>query len=89
MNSVFPSPAKQAWLDLGYGMFIHFGPNTFAGCGWGDGNFPAEKFNPKSLNIEQWAETAAEAGMKYAVLTTKHHDGFCLWLSEYTEYCVK
>jgi alpha-L-fucosidase len=76
-------------MRLGYGMFIHFGPNTFAGVAWGDGSFPAAKFNPARLDTRQWAGTAAEAGMKYAVLTTKHHDGFCLWPSQFTDYSVK
>ena len=76
-------------MQLGYGMFIHFGPNTFAGVAWGDGRFPAEQFEPRHLDTRQWAATAAEAGMKYAVLTTKHHDGFCLWPSQFTEYSVQ
>ena len=76
-------------MGLGYGMFLHFGPNTFAGVGWGDGTFPAEKFAPSDLDCDQWADVIAEAGMTYAVLTTKHHDGFCLWPSKYTEYSVK
>ena len=84
-----PSAAQKAWMELGYGMFIHFGPNTFSGSAWGDGTFPAAEFNPTQLNCDQWAEVAAEAGMKYAVLTTKHHDGFCLWPSAHTEYSVK
>jgi alpha-L-fucosidase len=84
-----PTAAQQAWMQLGYGMFIHFGPNTFSGVAWGDGSFPADGFNPTQLNCDQWAEVAGEAGMKYAVLTTKHHDGFCLWPSAHTEYSVK
>ena len=76
-------------MKLGYGMFIHFGPNTFAGVAWGDGKFPSEQFDPRRLDTRQWAATAAEAGMKYAVLTTKHHDGFCLWPSQHTEYSIR
>jgi alpha-L-fucosidase len=76
-------------MQLGYGLFIHFGPNTFSGSAWGDGAFPAAQFDPVELNCSQWAEVAAEAGMKYAVLTTKHHDGFCLWPSAHTEYSVE
>ncbi|RYX84446.1 hypothetical protein EON83_09995 [bacterium] len=85
---VGPSAAQKAWMDLGYGMFIHFGPNTFTNQGWGDGKFPASSFEPTKLDVAQWAGVAAEAGMKYAVLTTKHHDGFCLWPSEHTAYSV-
>jgi len=83
-----PSPAQRSWQELGYGLFLHFGPNTFAGVGWGDGRFPAQDFAPADLNPAQWAEMAAEAGMRYAVLTAKHHDGFCLWPSQHTAYSV-
>jgi alpha-L-fucosidase len=81
--------AREQWTELGYGMFIHFGVNTFSGEAWGDGHFPASEFNPGKLNPAQWAEVAVEAGMRYAVLTTKHHDGFCLWPSEHTDYSVR
>lgn len=84
-----PSEPQRRWMDLGYGMFVHFGMNTFRGVAWGDGKAPAAEFDPKGLDVRQWAEVAAEAGMRYAVLTTKHHDGFCLWPSAHTEYSVK
>jgi alpha-L-fucosidase len=84
-----PTSAQQAWMSLGYGMFIHFGPNTLTGSGWGDGKFPPGDFSFQKLDIKQWAHVAAEAGMRYAVLTSKHHDGFCLWPSRYTDYSVK
>lgn len=87
--SIEPSEPQKAWRELKYGMFIHFGPNTLTNSEWGDGRFPLEKIVFPSLSIEQWAETAAKAGMKYAVLTAKHHDGFCLWPSKYTEYCMR
>ncbi len=89
MNDPQPTPAQRAWMDLGYGMFIHFGPNTFTQSGWGDGSFPANRFDPRRLDTDQWAAVAAEAGMRYAVLTAKHHDGFCLWPTRHTEYCVR
>lgn len=75
-------------MKLGYGMFIHFGVNTFARSGWGDGRFPAARFNPQQLDCRQWTSVMAEAGMRYAVLTAKHHDGFCLWPSKHTSYSV-
>jgi alpha-L-fucosidase len=87
--AVGPTAAQKAWMRLGYGMFIHFGPNTILGVGWGDGKFPPARVVFPKLSTRQWAEVAAEAGMKYAVLTTKHHDGFCLWPSKYTDYCIK
>ena len=88
MNNPQPTTAQAAWMELGYGLFLHFGLNTFAGVPWGDGKFPPELVDLKSLDIQQWAGVAAEAGMKYAVLTAKHHDGFCLWPSQYTEYSI-
>jgi alpha-L-fucosidase len=84
-----PTKAQAEWMKLGYGMFLHFGPNTLARVGWGDGKFPASSFQFPKLDCAQWAGVAAEAGMKYAVLTTKHLDGFCLWPSKHTKYCVK
>ena len=82
-----PTPAQRAWMGLGYGMFIHFGPRTLGG-GWGDGAFPLSDVRFPDLSCEQWAEVAAEAGMRYAVLTVKHHDGFCLWPTEHTAFSV-
>ena len=89
MSKCEPTKAQKAWMQLGYGMFIHFGVNTFEGKAWGDGKFNAKQFKPEKLNTRQWAEVAAEAGMKYAVLTAKHHDGFCLWPSKHTGYSVR
>ncbi len=86
MNHV--EAVRKDWQSLGYGLFLHFGPNTFAGVGWGDGKFPASEFAPSELNPAQWADMALEAGMRYAVLTAKHHDGFCLWPSQHTGYSV-
>ncbi len=87
--TIGPTAAQRDWMALGYGMFIHFGPNTLEGKGWGAGTFPAEQLDFPKLDCRQWAEIAAEAGMKYGILTTKHHDGFCLWPSAHTEYSVK
>ncbi len=89
MHNIKPTKAQESWMQLKYGMFLHFGPNTLEGKGWGDGTFPAERFDIKDLDVRQWAEVAKEAGMKYAVLTTKHHDGFCLWPTRFTDYSVK
>ena len=88
MMSAEPTKAQRSWQQLGYGMFIHFGVNTFARSGWGDGRFPAAKFCPQQLDCSQWTAVMAEAGMRYAVLTAKHHDGFCLWPSKHTAYSV-
>ena len=69
--------------------FIHFTVNTFTGSEWGLGDEPESIFNPKELDARQWAKTAAEGGMKGLILTCKHHDGFCLWPSRYTEHSIK
>jgi alpha-L-fucosidase len=88
-SDVKPTKAQADWMKLGYGMFIHFGPNTIRGVSYGDGKFPAQKVTFEKLDVAQWAGVAAEAGMKYAVLTSKHLDGFCLWPSKHTEYSIK
>ena len=87
-NGPQPSAAQKRWMGLQYGMFVHFGLNTFAGVSWGDGTFPAEQFAPSALDTDQWAGVARAAGMRYAILTTKHHDGFCLWPTRLTDYSV-
>lgn len=74
-------------VDLRYGMFICYNIMSY-GAGWGQANYPIDSFNPQQLDCNQWAEAAASAGMKFGLLTTKHHEGFCLWDSEYTEYDV-
>jgi len=83
------SEAQRKWLELKFGMFIHFGLNTFEGKEWGEGNTPLSVFNPTDLNTDQWCEVAAEAGMKYMVLVSKHHDGFCNWHTKQTGYSIK
>lgn len=86
--STEPNKAQQKQIERKYGMFIHFGINTFHDMEWTDGTKPPLSYNPVAIDAEQWIETAKNAGMKYVILTTKHHDGFCLWDSKYTEYDV-
>src|SRR5262245_57917080 len=83
---VAPSEAQAEWIACGYGMFVHFGPWTFTGTG--DGKFPASNFDVPHADPRAWARLAVEAGMRYAVLTAKHVDGFCLWPSAHTDYSM-
>jgi alpha-L-fucosidase len=75
-----PNPVQQQQIrDTRYGMFIHFGINTFVNQEWTDGTVPVEKYAPTELAAEEWVQAARNAGMSHVVLVTKHHDGFCLW----------
>ncbi len=84
-----PSPQQLDWQQMEFYMFVHFNMNTFTNEEWSYGDEPASTFNPTQLDTRQWARVAKEAGMTGIILTAKHHDGFCLWPSEYTDYSVK
>ncbi len=84
-----PSERQLNWHELEYYAFVHFNMNTFSNMEWGFGNEKPELFNPSQLDCRQWARVCKEAGMKGIILTAKHHDGFCLWPSAYTEHSVK
>lgn len=86
--STKPNATQQALQKRGYGMFIHFGINTFCQKEWSDGSVPASVYNPTSLDCDQWVRVARDAGFRYVLLITKHHDGFCLWDSPHTTYDV-
>jgi alpha-L-fucosidase len=83
-------PSKYQWQQINrkYGMFIHFGINTFWDEEWTDGSKPPSSYAPDTIDADQWISTARDAGMKYVILVTKHVDGFCLWKSQYTNYSV-
>jgi alpha-L-fucosidase len=70
---------QQEFLNLRFGMFVHFNMATFQDREWGDPTAPADQFNPTTLDTDQWAQAAKAANMTWGCLTTKHHDGFCIW----------
>ena len=86
--NVRPSQRQLDWYETGFYAFIHFGVNTFTDREWGDGTEPESIFNPVRLDCDQWVRSIKAAGMKGMVLTAKHHDGFCLWPTKYTEHNV-
>ncbi len=86
--SASPGKYQKKQIKRKYGMFVHFGINTFLNEDWSDGSQPASKYIPSTIDAKQWVQIAKSAGMKYIILVTKHHDGFCLWDSKYTEYDV-
>ncbi len=83
-----PSKAQAEMIERKYGMFICFSINTFHDMEWTDGSQPASSYYPTVVDADQWIRVARDAGMKYVLLLTKHHDGFCLWDSELTDYDV-
>jgi len=84
-----PNENQMRWQEMEYYAFLHFSINTFTDQEWGDGDESPNLFNPKDLDCRQWARICKEAGMKGIILTVKHHSGFCLWPSKYTEFSVK
>jgi len=83
-----PSANQMKWHEMEYYLFMHFGPNTFSDLEWGKGTEDPKLFNPTALDCRQWARIARDAGAKGIIITAKHHDGFCLWPSKYSEHTV-
>jgi len=84
-----PTENQLRWQEMEYYSFVHFSLNTYTDQSWGFGNEDVKLFNPKEADCRQWARICKEAGMKGIIITVKHHCGFCLWPSKYTEYSVK
>lgn len=84
-----PTADQMRWQEMEYYSFVHFSLNTYTDQSWGYGDESINLFNPGKLDCRQWARICKQAGMKGIIITAKHHCGFCLWPSKYTEYSVK
>ena len=79
---------QQEFVDLRFGMFVHFGLPTFQEADWTDPDLDPAVFNPTKLDTRQWVETAKSAGAKFICVSVKHHAGFCMWNTATTDYSV-
>ncbi|MBQ2002383.1 MAG: alpha-L-fucosidase [Bacteroidaceae bacterium] len=84
-----PSENQLRWQEMEMYAFLHYSLNTYTDQEWGYGNEPLTLFNPQDLDCHQWVKVCKQAGMKGVIFTAKHHCGFCMWPSQYTEYSVK
>ena len=88
-NKIVPNNRQLNILEMGYYNFIHFGLNTYTGKEWGDGNVDPKNFKLKQLDTDKWVQDLMSTGSKGVIITAKHHDGFCLFNSKYTDYCIR
>jgi len=86
--TVVPSPRQYEWQKMEMTGFIHFGINTFDEVEWGQRTTDITKFNPGKIDVQQWVQVFKDAGFTLIILTCKHHDGFCLWPSKFTDYSI-
>lgn len=84
-----PTERQMLWHAMKYHAFIHFGPNTFTDVEWGHGDESPDEFYPTELDCRQWVKAIKAAGMEGALITAKHHDGFCLWPSKFSTHTVR
>src|SRR5246127_2604322 len=88
-GDIRPAPYQVAWQDMAFCVILHFSTNTFLDRAWGDGTASPPVFNPAHFDPAQWMKAIHDSGAKYVVLVAKHHDGFCLWPTEQTDYSIK
>jgi alpha-L-fucosidase len=86
---VIPTRNQLEWQQMELTAFLHYGINTYTNREWGDGKESPELFNPTAFDADQIVKSIKAGGFKLIILTCKHHDGFCLWPSQYTEHSVK
>ena len=85
---VLPHPRQMKWFEDEFFGFIHYGPNTYSGREWGTGFEEATLFNPGDLDTDQWCELMEAAGIRRVIMVVKHHEGYCLWQTRYTDHSV-
>lgn len=88
-SRLVPTRQQLEWQQMEFTCFLHFGINTFTGNEWGDGKEDPDLFNPTQLDCDQWVRSLKEGGFKMAIITAKHHDGFCLWPTKTTKHSVE
>ncbi|SHI53533.1 alpha-L-fucosidase [Tangfeifania diversioriginum] len=87
-GKVLPHPRQMLWWEDEFKGFIHYGPNTYSGREWGTGFEESDLFHPTGLDTDQWCEMMSAAGITRVIMVVKHHDGYCLWQTRYTDHSV-